>query len=59
MKSPFGARLITAVVLAACAWPVTAQTMRAHFLDVGQGSAAIIENRVCRGPDRYRRRAQQ
>ena len=43
MKSPFGARLITAVVLAACAWPVTAQTMRAHFLDVGQGSAAIIE----------------
>ena len=43
MKNPFRARLMAVVVLATCAWPVTAQTMRAHFLDVGQGSAAIIE----------------
>jgi len=43
MRSPIGARLVSAMFLLACAWPVAAQTMRAHFLDVGQGSAAIIE----------------
>lgn len=39
-----GVRLIAAVLLLVSAWSVVAQTMRAHFLDVGQGSAAILES---------------
>jgi len=36
-------RVIVLLLLWLVPWPSTAQTMRAHFLDVGQGSAAILE----------------
>ena len=35
---------LAAALLLLSAWSISAQTMRAHFLDVGQGSAAIIES---------------
>lgn len=44
MRTLIGARLIAAVFLLAATWSSMAQTMRAHFLDVGQGSAAILES---------------
>lgn len=37
-------RLLGLFLLLASGTPLTAQTLRAHFLDVGQGSAAILES---------------
>ena len=43
MRVPIRTWLFTGLLLFVLAEPVGSQTLRAHFLDVGQGSAAILE----------------